>query len=95
MVPEWVEACDAAGEWVDARQYLLKDRAAEARDGFNLASVYEAAQRRRLLDGIGVFLTPGAPARVMMKLKPLLVCSCADEQRFGSHRRATAPESKW
>ena len=59
VVPEWIEACDAAGEWVDARQYLLKDRAAEARDGFSLAAVHEAAQRRRLLDGIDVFLTPG------------------------------------
>ena len=63
VVPEWVEACAAVGGWVDTRQYLLKDKAAEAKDGFSLASVYEAAQQRRLLDGIDVFLTPGVLSR--------------------------------
>ena len=78
MVPEWVEACNAAGEWVDSRQYLLKDKAAEAKDGFSLASVYEAAQQRLLLDGIDVFLTPGALlAAITPALWLWLMLSCA------------------
>ena len=76
-MPEWVEACAAVSNWVDTRQYLLKDKAAEARDGFSLASVYESAQERRLLDGVNVFLTPGVSRSICPFSRPIpTACHC-------------------
>lgn len=60
MTAQWVEASAAAGAWAAPRQHLLKDPAAEASFAFNLEAAFDSAQRRLLLAGMRVNLTPGA-----------------------------------
>lgn len=56
---KWVDACARSDAFVGAKEFLLKDPAAEKKFGFSLAAAYEAAQQSLLLDGMHVFLTPG------------------------------------
>ena len=62
MSEKWVDGSSRSGAFLDARDHLLQDAAAEASFGFNLAHAWEAAQQRLLLDNAAVFLTPGTPA---------------------------------
>lgn len=56
---KWVDACARSDAFVGAREFLLKDPAAEKKFGFSLAAAWEAAQQSLLLHGVHVFLTPG------------------------------------
>lgn len=57
---KWVDGSGRSGAFLDARDHLLQDAAAEAKLGFNLAHAWETAQQGFLLDNTAVFLTPGA-----------------------------------
>ncbi|BDA40382.1 probable mediator of DNA damage checkpoint protein 1 at C-terminar half [Coccomyxa sp. Obi] len=59
---KWVDACGRSDAFVSAKEFLLKDPAAERKFGFSLAAAFEAAQQSLLLDGVHVFLTPGLVA---------------------------------
>jgi hypothetical protein len=56
---KWVDACARSDMFVDAKEFLLKDPAAEKKFGFSLAAAWETAQQSLLLHGVHVFLTPG------------------------------------
>ena len=59
MSEKWVDGSSRSGAFLDARDHLLQDAAAEAKFGFNLAHAWKAAQQGLLLDNTAVFLTPG------------------------------------
>lgn len=59
MSEKWVDACAHSDAFVSAKEFLLKDPAAERKFGFSLVAAYEAAQQSLLLEGVHVFLTPG------------------------------------
>lgn len=61
MAETWVEASGRSGAFVDPRGHLLNDEAAQKQFGFNMATSYDRAQRRLLLQDLNVFLTPGEP----------------------------------
>ena len=48
-----------SGAFLDARDHLLQDAAAEAKLGFSLAHAWGAAQQGLLLQSTAVLLTPG------------------------------------
>jgi len=56
---KWVDGSGRSGAFLDARDHLLQDAAAEIKFGFNLAHAWEAAQQGLLLDNTAVFLSPG------------------------------------
>ena len=59
MSDSWVEACAKSGAFVEPREHLLQDPAAEKKFGFSLAGAHDAAQQGLLLSGVSVLLTPG------------------------------------
>jgi hypothetical protein len=61
------------GTFVDAREHLLSDPAAERKFGFSLAAAHERAQQSLLLAGMRAFLTPGAAARAAICMQSTLV----------------------
>ena len=79
MSEKWVDGSGRSGAFLEARDHLLQDAAAEAKFGFNLAHAWETAQQGLLLDNAAVFLTPGTPestSAVSGQLTHPLVC-CA------------------
>ncbi len=63
---KWVDGSGRSGAFLEARDHLLQDAAAEAKFGFNLAHAWEAAQQALLLDNTAVFLTPGTHGSVTL-----------------------------
>ena len=54
-----MDACARSDSFVSAKEFLLRDAAAERKFGFSLAAAYDAAQQSLLLENVHVFLTPG------------------------------------
>ena len=59
MSEKWIDGSRRSGAFLDARDHLLQDAAAEAKFGFNLAHAWDAAQQGILFHGTAVHLTPG------------------------------------
>ena len=74
---KWVDGSGRTGAFLEARDHLLQDAAAEAKFGFNLAHAWEAAEHGLLLDNTAVFLTPGTPASTAPFSRQQSPCSCA------------------
>ncbi len=69
MSEKWVDACARSDSFVSAKEFLLRDAAAERKFGFSLAAAYDAAQQSLLLENVHVFLTPGAVTRCVLRSK--------------------------
>ena len=59
MSEKWVDGSGRSGAFLDPRDHLLQDDAAEAKLGFSLAHAWGAAQQSLLLQSTAVLLTPG------------------------------------
>ncbi|CAB3376114.1 Hypothetical predicted protein [Cloeon dipterum] len=56
---EWLKACNKANCFVDAWDYILKDKAAEKKFGFDLKEcLLKASKERNVFKGWNVFFTP-------------------------------------
>ncbi|KAK9824072.1 hypothetical protein WJX72_007535 [[Myrmecia] bisecta] len=59
VAESWMDACTRSNAFVDPKDHLLQDSAAEKKLGFVLQTSYERAQHQLLLTGLHVFFTPG------------------------------------
>lgn len=88
----WLAASALSGSFVEAApDHLLVDRAAERRDGFDLARTHERAQAGRLLAGSTVLLSPGAQARYSMRYAARLCTPARPSIRGSSPNPMPAP----
>lgn len=58
---KWVDGSGRSGAFLEARDHLLQDSAAETKFGFNLLHAWQTAQQGLLLEDTTVVLTPGMP----------------------------------
>jgi len=81
VAPSWVEACIAAGTVVDASAHLFHDPKAEREFKFTMSGSYEAARRKKVLEGEVLFILPGssdAVASMLRDVVPLAGARVAD-----------------
>ncbi|KAL3686118.1 hypothetical protein R1sor_004140 [Riccia sorocarpa] len=59
VTPAWLESCLHAKCYVDEHPYILRDAKKESEMGFSMVETLVEAQKRPLLQGIRVYITPG------------------------------------
>ena len=59
VTPKWVEESRKAGIFRDEEQFALQDTSAEQLFGMELPTTLSRARQARLLEGIGIYATPG------------------------------------
>lgn len=87
MSEKWVDGSGRSGAFLDPRDHLLQDPAAEAKFGFTLAHAWEAAQQGLLLDNTAVFLTPGRPGSILFGRQQTHALPCCSSDNLGASTR--------
>ncbi|KAL0131423.1 hypothetical protein PUN28_002746 [Cardiocondyla obscurior] len=71
----WLIDSEAAAQFLNWENYILKDPAAEAKFGFRLRKSLDIAKKQKMLDGFTVILTPNIAPPPVEELKDM-VLSC-------------------
>ncbi|XP_053988673.1 mediator of DNA damage checkpoint protein 1 [Hylaeus volcanicus] len=72
---DWLLESERVGHFLDVKNYILKDPAAEAKFGFKLRGSLEKAKDQKLLEGYTVVLTPNVAPPPLPELKSIIT-SC-------------------